>query len=159
MNTTITFYIFKLVYLGTKFRLNLTVLNFQIKLTQRLFRNKKNESYYRILHIQINLDSKFQLQKFWFLEQISPQKLYFRSKTEKIEYHYWILHIQIVLSTIFSLNWQLQFFGRNLPKKGSYFQSKTDNINTTIEFCIFESLFVSNLTLKKQLWIFGPSLL
>ena len=42
----------------------MTVLNFWIKLTQKgYFRTKKNENYHRILHIQINLDSKFQLQQ------------------------------------------------------------------------------------------------
>ena len=35
-----------------------------IKLTQKgYFRTKKNKNYHRILHIQINLDSKFQLQQ------------------------------------------------------------------------------------------------
>ena len=48
----------------------------------------------------------------------------------------------------------MRFFGPNLPTKGSYFQSKTDKIDTTIEFCIFELVFVSNLTLNKQFWIF-----
>ena len=48
---------------GTKFRLKMTLLNFWIKLTQRVFPSKKNKNYHRILHIQINLDSKFQLQK------------------------------------------------------------------------------------------------
>ena len=33
----------------------------------------KKWNYYQILHIQINLDSKFQFQTFWFLEQI-PKK-------------------------------------------------------------------------------------
>ena len=31
--------------------------------TKRVFQNLKKENYHRILHIQINLDSKFQLQK------------------------------------------------------------------------------------------------
>ena len=35
------------------------------------------------------------------------------------------------------------FFGPNLPKKGSYFQFKTDKIDTTIKVCIFELVFVS----------------
>ena len=39
---------------------------------------------------------------------------------------------------MFSLNRQLRSFGPNLPKKGSYFQSKTDKIDTTIKFYIFE---------------------
>ena len=33
---------------------------------------------------------------------------------------------------------------------GSYFQSKTDKIDTTIEFCIFELAFVSNFTLTND---------
>ena len=42
----------------------MTLLNFWIKLTQKgYFRSKKNENYHRILHIQINLDSKFELQQ------------------------------------------------------------------------------------------------
>ena len=49
---------------GTKFRLKMTLLNFWIKLTQKgYFRTKKNENYHRILHIQINLDSKFPVEK------------------------------------------------------------------------------------------------
>ena len=49
-------------------------------------------------------------------------------------------------------------FWTKFAKKGSYFQSKTDKIVTTIEFCIFELVFVSNLTSNKQFWIFGPNL-
>ena len=46
----------------------------------------------------------------------------------------------------------MRFFGPNLPKKGSYFQSE-------IEFCILELVFLSNLTLNKQFCLFGPNLL
>ena len=65
---------------------------------------------------------------------------------------------KLVEVPIFSLNWQFRFFWPVLPTKGSYFQSKTDEIDTAIEFCIFELVFVSNLTLNKQFWIFGPTL-
>ena len=42
---------------------------------------------------------------------------------------------------------------------GSYFQSKKDEIKTTIEFCLFKLVFVSNFILKKkQFSIFGPNL-
>ena len=44
----------------------------------------------------------------------------------------------------------MRFFGPNLHKKGSPFQSKHDEIDTTIEFRIFELIFVSNFTLNKQ---------
>ena len=49
-------------------------------------------------------------------------------------------------------------FWTKFTKKSSYFQSKTDKIDTTIEFCILELVFVSNFTLNKQFWIFGPNL-
>ena len=42
--------------------------------------------------------------------------------------------------------------------KFAYFQSKTDKIDTTIEFCILELVFVSNFTLNKQFRIFGLNL-
>ena len=50
-------------------------------------------------------------------------------KLEKNEHHYWILHIHISLSTNFQLKLTVAIFGPNLPKKGSYFQSKTDQID------------------------------
>ena len=39
-------------------------------------------------------------------------------------------------------------FWIKLYKNGSYFQSKTDKINTNIEFCIFEFVFASYFTLN-----------
>ena len=41
-------------------------------------------------------------------------------------------------------------FGRIIPK--------TEKVNTTIEFYIFELVYVPNLTLNKQFWILGPNL-
>ena len=40
----------------------------------------------------------------------------------------------------------MRVFGSYLPKKGSYFLSKTEIIDTTIEFCLFKLVFVSNFT-------------
>ena len=57
------------ISLVTKFRLKLTLKFLDQINIKRVFPNsKKKENYHRILHIQINLDSKFQLQQ--FLEQI-----------------------------------------------------------------------------------------
>ena len=63
------------------------------------------------------------------------------------------IHIRISLSTNFQLKLTIEIFWTKFAKKGSYFQSKTDKIDTTIEFCIFELVFVSNFTLKN-----GPHL-
>ena len=48
------------------------------------FRTKKKENCHRILHIQINLDSKFQLQQTSLIFGTNFQKkVHFRSKTQK----------------------------------------------------------------------------
>ena len=71
---------------GIKFRFKLILLGFWIKLTQKGYiGTKKNEHYHRILHIQINLDSKFQLQQTILIFRTDFQKnVYFLSKTEKM---------------------------------------------------------------------------
>ena len=66
----------------------------------------------------------------------------------KNEHHYWILDIRISLSTNFQLKLTIGIFRTKFAKKGSYFQSKTDKIDSTIEFYIFELVFVSNFTLN-----------
>ena len=71
--------------------------------------------------------------------------------TQKDEHHYWIFHIRISLSTNFQLKPTIKIFWTKFAKKGSYFQFKTYKKNTTTEFCIFELVFVSNFTVKKQL--------
>ena len=142
---------------GTKFHLKMTLLNFRIKLTQKgYFPTKWTENCHRILHIQINLDSKFQLQQTILIFGTNFQKKYTSSRKQKN--HYWILHIRISLSTNFQLKLTIAIFWTKFAKKGSYFQSKTDKTDTTIEFCIFELAFVSNFTLNKQFWNFGPNL-
>ena len=50
--------------------------------------------------------------------------------------------LKLVSKPIFSLNWQLQFFGPNFPKKGSYFQTKTNKTDNNVDFCLFELLLV-----------------
>ena len=83
------------------------------------------------------VDSQFQLQQFCFLEQISKKSILLVENT-KNDYHYWSLHIQISQNTNFRLKLTIVIFWTKAPKKCSYFQSKTDKIDTVIEFCIFE---------------------
>ena len=63
----------------------MTLLNFLIKLTQKGydFLTKKNENYHRILHIQINLDSKFQLQQKILIFAKNFQKKYTSGRKHK----------------------------------------------------------------------------
>ena len=58
------------------------------------------------------------------------------------------LHKHIVSNSGCKLT--IAIFWTKFAKKGSYFQSKTNKIDTTVEFCIFELVFVSNFTLNRQ---------
>ena len=64
----------------------MTLLNVWIKITQKeYFRTKKNENRLRILHIQIYLEFKFQLQQRILIFGTNFQrKVYFPSKTQKM---------------------------------------------------------------------------
>ena len=116
---------------GTKFRLKMTLLNFWIKLTQKgYFRTKKLNSSIEFYISRLIQILNFSCNNFGFLEQIF-KNIYFRSKTRKNE------HLIAISWTTFS-------------KKGSYFQSITNKIDTTIDLCIFELVFVSNFILNKQ---------
>ena len=99
---------------------------------------KKYENHHRILHIRINLGSRFQIQQFWFMEQIFKKRILLENR--KNGHHHWILHIGISLSTNFQLKQTILIFWTKFVQKGN-FQSKTDKMHTTIEFCIFELVF------------------
>ena len=72
---------------STKFHLKMAPLNFWIKLTQKGYlRTKKNGNYHQILHIQINLDSKFQLQQTILIFGTNFQKKYTSSRKQKNHY-------------------------------------------------------------------------
>ena len=138
------------------------LLNFWTKLTQKGYfwsKKKEKENYHWILHIWINLGSKFQLKQTTLIFGTNSQRT--NSLVEirqKNEHHHWIVHIRISVNTNFQRKLAILFFWPNLPKNGSYFQSKTDKTDTTIEFCIFALDFVLNSTLNKQFWIIGLNL-
>ena len=110
------------ISLGTKFCLKLTIFNFWIKLTQKTyFRTTKNEKYHRILHIHINLDSKFHRQQFEFWNKFPKKKYNSGRNQKKNEHHYRILHIQISLSTNFQLKLTVTIFWTKFAHKGKLF--------------------------------------
>ena len=53
------------------------------------------------------------------------------------------------LGTKFPLKLTLLNFGPNLPQR-KYSQPKTEKVNSTIEFCIFQLFLVLNFTLNKK---------
>ena len=138
----------------------MALLNFWFKLTQKgYFRTKKTKITIELYIFKLIKILNFSFNKpFWFLEQISKKKYTSSRKHKKNEHHYWILHIRISVSTNFQLNLTIAIFWTKFAEKGSYFQSKADKTDSTIEFCIFKLVFVSNFTLNKQFWIFGPNL-
>ena len=85
-------------------------------------KNRKSEHHHWIPHIQISLGIKFPLKLtiLIFLTRFA-QKGFYGLKQKKWTLHifYIILHIHIILVRDFSSNWQLWFFGSNLPKKVS----------------------------------------
>ena len=80
----------------------------------------------------------------------------FPVKNEKSEQHHWILHIRISLGTKFSLKLTILIFWTKFAEK-EYFRLKTKKVNIPIEFCIFDLVYVSSLTLNWPLWFFGAN--
>ena len=109
--------------------------------TERLITvyNRKSEHRHWILHIRISLGTNFLLilTILIFLEQIY-RKWVFLVYNRKSKFTHWILHIRIGLGNTFQLNkLTILIFWTKFAQKG-YFQSKTEKVNFTIEFCEFE---------------------
>ena len=89
------------------------------------------------------------------------KKGYFRSKTGDINITIDSSYLNQFLYKFSAQTDHFDFLDQVSPKRvvqKGCFQSKTDKMDTTIEFCVFELVFVSNFTLNKQLWIFGQNL-
>ena len=100
--------------------------------------------------------ARSQRQQSCFVYLRLPKRVFLVSN-RKSEHHHWILHIRISVGTKFQLKLtSLIFWTKFLPK--GYFQSKTNKMNTTIEFCIFELVLVPNFRLNWQFWFLGPKL-
>ena len=88
--------------------------------------------------------------QFWFFGPNLPRKCVSGLKLKK---WHWILHIWINLGTKFLLKLTSLIFWIMFVQKG-YFQSKTNKMNSTIEFCIFELVWVTDFNLNWQFWFF-----
>ena len=146
------------ISLSTKFRLRPKILIFWTNFDffdqicpKWVFpvKNRKSEQQHRILHVWSSLGTKFQ-QKLTIL--ILWTKFALKGKWKK-----GILLIQISLGAKFQLKLTVLIFWTKFAQKG-YFQSKTQKMNITIEFYIFELVLVPTFTLNNQLWILGPNL-
>ena len=89
------------------------------------------------------------------MDQICPRTA-FPVKIEKSEQHHWLQHIRFSLGNKFQLQLTIFTFWTKFAQKG-YFRSKTEKLNITIEFCMFELVYVPNVSLKWTFWFFGPN--
>ena len=74
----------------------------------------------------------------------------------KSEYQQWFLHIRISLANKFQLKLSILIFWTQFASKGN--SSWKQEVNITIEFCIFELVYVPNFNINWQFWVFGQSL-
>ena len=91
-----------------------------------LVSSRKSENHYWILHIQITLNTKFQLKiAILYCSTKFDHKRFFWSKAEEVRINFWNLHIQISLNMKFQLQTTILFFETKFVWK-QYFCSKTD---------------------------------
>ena len=138
------------ISLDTIFQLELIILIFWTKFAQNEYFWSKTE--------KLNITIEFYIfelvwvpnftlnNQSWNLDQIYPKRVFSLEK-EKSEHQRWVLHIRISLATKFQLKLTILIFWTKFLEKG-YFRSKTEKVNTTIEFCIFELVWVPNFSLS-----------
>ena len=66
-------------------------------------------------------------------------------KKQQKNHHHCILHIRISLGTKCQLKLTILIFWTKISQKGCS-RSKVENVNTTIEFCIFELVQITNFS-------------
>ena len=67
-------------------------------------------------------------------------------------------YIQIGRGTKFQFKQAILIFWTELTRR-KYFRSKTEKLNISIEFSIFELVYIPNFVLIRQSWFSGPNLL
>ena len=70
------------------------------------------------------------------MDQICQKKIISGQK-QRSESHHWILHIRIGLDNKFQFQVTTSIYWNKFAQKG-YFKLKTEKVNTTIDFSIFE---------------------
>ena len=99
--------------------------------------NRKCEHQHWILHIWMNLGTKFQLNLTILICYTKfASKWCFREKTEKSEHHQWILHIRISLGTKFKIKPTVRIFWAKFAR-GGCFRFWAGGVGAVIGFCIF----------------------
>ena len=144
------------ISLGTKYQLKLTTLIFWTKFNKkRLFRPKTEGVNTTIEFCIVELVSvpNFSLNwQFCFFGPNFPKKV-LSVENRKSQLYHWIVDIRISLGTKIQLKQTILIFWTKFTQKG-YPWWKTEKMNITIEFCIFELVWVSNFSVNWQFWFF-----
>ena len=84
--------------------------------------SRKSEHHDWILHIQISLDTKFQLKlTILIFGPNLPKNGYLRPKSVESDHHHWIVHIRTIHGTKMQFNGQFWIFGPNFHNKYDFF--------------------------------------
>ena len=139
VNITVEFCISKLVYTSS-FTLNWQFLHFGPNLPKKGISDWKRKNWTTPLSSAYSNKCRYQISawtgNFDFLDQIWPRRT-FLIEILKSEYQYWILLIQVSLDIKLQLKLTILTFWTKFGQKG-YFRSKSEKLNITIEFCVFE---------------------
>ena len=110
----------------------------------------KSEHHYWFLHIWICQGTKFQLKLtvviFW--TKFTQKEYLLKIGKKWTTYEFCIFQISRHQTSASRIKF--------VPKW--YFQSKTENVNSTTQFCIFKLVLVPNFSLNWQFWFSGPNL-
>ena len=133
---------------STAFHLKLTILIFCTKFMQKGYFSSKTEKWTPPLNSAYSNKLRYKISgwtdNFEFLDQICPKRIFLVGNRES-EHHRWILHIQICQGTKFQFKLVVCNFWTKFAQE-RYFGLKTEKINGTIEFCIFELVSVPNFS-------------
>ena len=104
-------------------------------------KNRKSEQH----HFKLVLVANFSLNwRFFFFWTKFDQKSISNLNQKKMNTIIKFCIFKSVYILNFSLNWQFNFFDKIFPTK--YFQSKTEKVDITNEFYIFESVLATNFS-------------
>ena len=90
---------------------------------------------------------------FVFWTKATKKNIFLVQSRTNDHHHHQIQHIWIGLSTKFHLKKTILFFWTKFAPKG-YLQSKTEKVNITMEFSIFELVKMPSFILKRKFWYF-----
>ena len=116
----------------------------------------KKKKKKKIFKFQIRIQISASTSNFEFLKQFSRTRILPNKNTEN-EYYHWILYIRISLGIkLYSEQRNLNFGTKFAPNR--FLWSKTEKVNITIKFCIFELVLGPNFSFSWKFVFFRANL-